>query len=208
MPAPATHPTILLLLKAPRRGHVKTRLAHSIGAERALITYKALVKRQWQALPSNTPAEVHYTPNDAEIEMKQWLGADTPHYPQSEGDLGARLIDSINRAFERGARTVLCIGGDCPQLEAEHFQQATEMLDSGDDVVFGPSEDGGYYLIGLRSPFPQLFQDIPWSTCKTLEASLRQAAILGLKVGLLETLYDIDEASELDRAMKAGLIEL
>jgi len=199
--------TILLFLKAPRRGHVKTRLAHSVGATRALATYKALVERQLRALPPAIPTEVHYTPHDAEFEMQQWLGESLNYYPQSEGDLGARLTDSIKRAFDRGAQTVLCIGGDCPQLNAEHFEQAAELLDSGHDVVFGPSEDGGYYLIGLKSALPQLFEDIPWSTRNTLEASLKKATYLGLSVGLLETLFDIDEAKELQRALTEGLIQ-
>ena len=208
MITPANSPTILLFLKAPRRGHVKTRLAHKVGAERALATYRALVQRQWQALPESAPIEVHYTPHDAEFEMKQWLGAEVPHYAQAEGELGARLTDSVKRAFGRSAQTVLCIGGDCPQLEARHFDEAVKLLDTGHDVVFGPSEDGGYYLIGLQSPMPELFEDIPWSTRNTLEASLQQADALGLKVGLLETLYDIDEVSELDRALESGLIKL
>lgn len=208
MTAPSDQPTILLFLKAPRHGQVKTRLAQSIGAKRALSTYRTLVERQWQALPKNAEREVHYTPHNAESEMKQWLGAEVPHHPQSDGNLGKRLTDSIESAFDRGAQTVLCIGGDCPQLEALHFQQAAEMLNSNADVVFGPSEDGGYYLIGLKSPLPQLFQNIPWSTRSTLEASLAQAKTLGLNVGLLETLYDIDEASELDRAVQSKLIQL
>jgi glycosyltransferase A (GT-A) superfamily protein (DUF2064 family) len=73
-------------------------------------------------------------------------------------------------------------------------------------VVFGPSEDGGYYLIGLNAPHPQLFANIPWSTPNTLDASLQQAAKLGLRVKLLETLYDIDELPELKRAIQAGYL--
>ncbi len=200
-------PTILLFLKAPRRKHVKTRLAHKVGPERALSTYRALVERQWRDLPHDATIEVHYTPRDAEFEMKQWLGHEHEYYPQSDGELGSRLTDSVAGAFSRGAKTVICIGGDCPELNASHFEQTTAMLNSGDDVVFGPSEDGGYYLIGLKTPEKALFQDIPWSTRSTLKSSLEQADKLGLRVGLLETLYDIDEASELERAINEGLIE-
>lgn len=201
-------PAILLFLKAPRRGHVKTRLAHHVGPERALQAYRALVARQWAALPKKANIEVHYTPHDAINEMQQWLGQEEQYFPQSEGELGVRLGNSVQDAFERGTRTVTCIGGDCPQLEERHFVQASQLLDDGHDVVFGPSEDGGYYLIALRSPLPELFKDIPWSTRSTLKASLEKAEGLNLKVAMLETLYDIDEAAELERALADGLIEM
>ncbi|MFT5837491.1 MAG: rSAM/selenodomain-associated transferase 1 [Candidatus Azotimanducaceae bacterium] len=200
--------SILLFLKAPRRGHVKTRLAHHVGSERALRAYRALVARQWTALPESANIEVHYTPHDATVEMQHWLGKEEAYYLQSEGELGARLGTSVKAAFERGARTVTCIGGDCPQLHKRHFHEADQLLDDGHDVVFGPSEDGGYYLIALRSPFSELFEDIPWSTQHTLKASLEKAERLNLKVGMLETLYDIDEVAELERALADGLIEL
>jgi len=199
---------ILLFLKAPRRGHVKTRLAHHVGSERALKVYRALVARQWSALPHAAQVEVHYTPHDATFEMQQWLGDEHEYYPQSEGELGARLGHSIKCAFERGAKSVCCIGGDCPQLEVQHFDEAEQLLDAGHDVVFGPSEDGGYYLIALRAPLMELFRDIPWSTRNTLKASLDRATGLKLKVGMLEALYDIDEVTELERALADGLIEL
>ncbi|WPJ96785.1 TIGR04282 family arsenosugar biosynthesis glycosyltransferase [Coraliomargarita algicola] len=198
---------ILIFLKAPRRGYVKTRLAHHVGSERALKVYRSLVARQWSALPPNAKVEIHYTPHDASFEMQKWLGDAHAYYPQSDGELGARLEHSIEQAFKRGAQTVTCIGGDCPLLTATHFEQAHRLLDAGHDVVFGPSEDGGYYLIAVKTPLPQLFKDIPWSTRNTLKASLVRADNLKLKVGLLETLYDIDEVSELERALANKLIE-
>jgi rSAM/selenodomain-associated transferase 1 len=198
--------SIILILKAPRIRRVKTRLAQTIGAERALTTYRMLVERQWRQLPTDQRIEVHYTPNDADAEMRQWLGHNHDYYPQADGDLGVRLTHCVEAAFGRGAEKVFCIGGDCPGLDQTHFEQASATLDENCDVVFGPSEDGGYYLIGLKSQQPALFQDIPWSTQNTLSASLKQAAKLGLRVKLLETLYDIDEATELNRAVEDGLL--
>ena len=197
---------VLLLLKAPRSGDVKTRLAHSIGNEAALRAYRALVERQCSRLPERERTEVHFTPIDAEVEMQQWLGTDLALYPQAEGTLGVRLMRAIEGAFARGAHNVLCIGGDCPQLQQSHFEQAAAALNTDCDVVFGPSEDGGYYLIGLSAPHPQLFENIPWSTQNTLDASLQQAAKLGLRVKRLETLYDIDELAELERAIQTGCL--
>ncbi|MGZ0709386.1 TIGR04282 family arsenosugar biosynthesis glycosyltransferase [Coraliomargarita sp. W4R53] len=201
-------PAILFFLKAPRKGYVKTRLAQHVGPEHALHVYRTLVERQWTAVSPTSKVEVHFAPHDAIHEMQDWLGASTSYYPQSEGELGARLEHSVQCAFERGARSVTCIGGDCPQLQQSHIEQANRLLETGHDVVFGPSEDGGYYLIALKSPVSELFQDIPWSTGHTLKASLEKAKDLKLKVGLLETLYDIDEITELERAVAANLIQL
>lgn len=207
MPQPSNHTNsaaILLFLKAPRGGYVKTRLAHSTGPERALKAYRALVERQWAELPHHDRIEVHYTPNDADFEMRQWLGHEHEFYAQAVGELGVRLEHSVEQAFERGAKSVFCIGGDCPKLDQLHFEQATAALQEDCDVVFGPTEDGGYYLIGLNAPQPELFQDIPWSSRNTLDASLQKAASLGLRVKLLEMLYDIDEVTELQRAIADG----
>lgn len=199
-----TASAILLFLKAPRKGHVKTRLAHTTGPERALQAYRALVERQWAELPKHGRIEVHYTPNDADFEMRQWLGHEHEFYAQAEGELGVRLEHSVEEAFERGAKVVFCIGGDCPKLDQSHFEQASAALANDCDVVFGPCEDGGYYLIGLNAPQPELFQEIPWSSRNTLSTSLEKAEALGLRVKLLETLYDIDEIAELQRAIDDG----
>lgn len=193
-----------MLLKAPRLGDVKTRLAHHTNPERALQIYRALVERQCTQLPGHSRIEIHYTPRDADLEMRQWLGHTHTFYPQCEGVLGLRLECSVAAAFERGAKTVICIGGDCPTLDQSHFKQAAAALDSDYDVVFGPSEDGGYYLIGLNAPQPKLFQGIPWSSGHTLSCSLSKASDLGLRIKQLETLYDIDEITELRRAIDAG----
>jgi rSAM/selenodomain-associated transferase 1 len=199
--------TILFFLKAPRYGFVKTRLAQGIGNDRALLAYKALVARQWRAIPSQAKVEVHYAPNDAQPEMQNWLGAEQAYYPQSEGDLGLRLKNAVRDAFARGSQAIVCIGGDCPLLDAPHFNAVEQLLTQGDDVVFGPTEDGGYYLIALKSPQAELFENIPWSADDTLQASIDKAKCLNLKIGLLETLYDVDQASDLERAHADGRIE-
>ena len=203
---PKPHSAVVLLLKAPRSGEVKTRLARSIGAGAALRTYRALVERQCQQLPRHWHSEVHYSPPAAAQQMQQWLGQPHQFYPQADGDLGVRLREAITAALQRGAKTVICIGGDCPQLQHGHFEQALAALNSDCDVVFGPSEDGGYYLIGVQAPHPQLFDAIPWSCDNTLAASFHQAARLGLRVQCLATLYDIDELPELQRAIQAGCL--
>lgn len=199
---------ILLFLKAPRAGFVKTRLAEQIGKEQALAAYLALVERQFTVLPKEETTEIHYTPTDAESDLKSWLGSNVSYFPQVESELGIRLQSAVSDAFKRGANSVICIGGDCPKLNCIHFEHTSNLLGQGNDLVVGPSEDGGYYLIGMKQPIPGIFEDIPWSSTDTLKATLEKAESLGLRTSLLETLYDVDQASELDRAINEGHISL
>lgn len=199
---------ILLFLKAPRAGFVKTRLAQQIGQDRALATYKALVERQISALKDEGRTEIHYTPADALPEFTSWLDESAIYYPQCEGGLGSRLSNAVADAFKRGASSVICIGGDCPNLNRSHIEHTSELLSQNSDLVIGPSEDGGYYLIGMNRLHPELFVDIPWSQPDTLKATIKKAEDLDLRTSLLETLYDVDEASELNRAIEDGYISL
>lgn len=206
-PAPAADAgaaRLQLFLKAPHPGSVKTRLAQSTGDAPAAALYRQLVEAQLQRLPADTRAEIHYHPAEAGAEMLDWLGAQYSYHPQVAGSLGQKLESAVAAAFASGARAVLCLGGDCPALGAAEILQAQRALEHGADVVFGPTEDGGYYLIGLRQPQPELFRDIPWSASNTLEASRQKATALGLRVELLPMLYDVDELSDLERARREG----
>ncbi len=197
--------SILLFIKAPQIGKVKTRLAATIGDAKALKIYRKLVERQITSLPKETDLTVYFAPNDAAIEIANWLGNDFKLQPQCNGELGERLDSGISETFSKGSEKVICIGGDCPKLNNSHIQAAFSALDSV-DVVFGPTDDGGYYLIGLNAPKTELFQNIPWSASNTLKASIAVTEALGLKHAMLETLYDIDDQSSLQRAFEEGLI--
>ena len=199
-------PIILIFLKAPRPGQVKTRLAKSVGVHDARRIYKTLVDRQLGRLPNNCPVTVVFTPADAEAEMRAWLGGDYGFFPQPDGDLGRRLRLSIARAFDAGASPVIAIGGDCPGLGAGHIKRAGQLLETGEDVVLGPTEDGGYYLIGLRQPRPGLFADIPWSTGETCAATREKAASMGLRLAQLDALYDVDTEADRQRAVRDGFL--
>ncbi|MEO0510178.1 MAG: TIGR04282 family arsenosugar biosynthesis glycosyltransferase [Verrucomicrobiota bacterium] len=198
--------SVIIFLKAPFAGLVKTRLARSLGDEQALKVYKALAAGQIERIGNRLPLEVHFAPENAADAMLDWLGPQHSLYPQCEGDLGNRLISSIQSTYERHKGPVICIGGDCPGLNQAHLLQAAAALDTGSDLVLGPSEDGGYYLIGFRKPTPELLQDIPWSTAETLKATMQRAQELGLSTHKLETLYDVDELPEFERAQRDGLV--
>lgn len=123
--------------------------------------------------------------------------------PQADGDLGGRLAESFEVEFDLGTDRVLVIGSDSPTLPFERLDEAREALTHA-DVVLGPADDGGYYLVGMRAAaWPRgrrIFQDIPWSTSRVLAASVERASRAGLRLRLLESWYDIDGASDLSRA--------
>lgn len=166
-------PTILIFLKAPVAGQVKTRLAREVGDESALEIYRRLVDRQMSVLPGDWPVEIHYSPAPAEPVMRSWLGerSNWSFWPQVEADLGERLAHATKEAFSRGAQATLLIGGDCPELGGGEFRTAADAL-RDHEVVLGPSPDGGYYLLGTHHPHQELFQGIEWGT-ETVAASTR-----------------------------------
>jgi len=198
--------TTLIFLKAPQSGQVKTRLAAKIGSEQAMHVYRALVEKQIKAIQNDCTVEIHFTPRRAESEMRAWLGSQFNYYAQAEGSLTERLSHGVTEAFKRTQGPVICIGGDCPNLGGAHIHAAAERLAGGDDVVFGPTEDGGYYLVAISAAHTGIFEAIPWSSDDTLKVSMKKAGALGLQVNLLEMLYDIDTINELERAMADGFI--
>ena len=196
-----------MMTKAPRSGSVKTRLAAQIGNEKATWLYRALVERQMRATPAGWPLQIHFAPIDAETEMRAWLGEHRAFVAQSSGNLGDRLQSAFAQAFAGGARAVIAIGGDCPELHAEDFLQAEEVLQRR-DVVIGPAGDGGYYLIGLCAPAPQLFVDVPWSTTEVLATTVDHIESSGLSFELLGVKEDIDDIASMWRvADRLGIAE-
>ena len=193
---------VLLFLKAPRPGTVKTRLAADLGNEAATVLYRRLAERQIAAVhATGLPLELHFAPADAEPELRAWLGDTAGHFiPQCSGDLGARLANATSRAFADGATRVALIGTDCPALDATRLLSAFATLtDAPADAVFGPARDGGYYLLGLSGPHLDLFRDIPWSTADTLRVSLARAESATLRTASLPEEDDIDDLTSLRR---------
>ena len=124
--------------------------------------------------------------------------------PQAAGDLGERLIAATVEAIGAGAEAVVLIGGDCPYLGQEHFEEAARILATG-QVALGPARDGGYYLIALRRPEPALFTGIAWSSPHVLEQTRARCAAVGLRVGELAELEDVDDEASWQRAVAAGV---
>ena len=190
--------TVLVFLKAPRPGYVKTRLAATIGGEAANRLYRELAERQLEAIPSHWRSEVCYAPRGARREMVAWLGRRTRLRLQDGDDLGARLTTAFRTAFERGSKRVLAIGADCPDLDAACLNAAANALNDC-DAVLGPAKDGGYYLIGMRRNLPRLFEDIAWSSSTVLRTTIERARESKASVRLLVEKEDIDDFDSLQR---------
>lgn len=187
---------LIVFIKNPVKGQVKTRLAATMGEDRALAIYQALLTRTRQVCAqAATRRWVFYSdwtdPEDA------WASPDFERKLQLGRDLGRRMYHAFVQALNEARRAVI-IGSDCPLIEAAHLEQAFSALDQT-NLVIGPSEDGGYYLLGMSKPFPELFEDIAWSTPQVLEQTLSKARMLGLSCTLLPVLPDIDHESDWER---------
>ncbi|TVP47877.1 MAG: glycosyltransferase [Gemmatimonadales bacterium] len=202
-------PRVMVFARTPVPGQVKTRLAAEVGAERATRIYQALAagtveRLRGAGVPESDleipwDLEIHFTPPDAGSGtlMRAWLGEGVGFVPQAEGDLGMRMDAAIRKALAGGAPAACVVASDVPDLGPRQVGEAFRALDGGADVVFGPSPDGGYYLVALRSPRASLFRGIPWSTPEVLEQSLLLARREALRVHLLEPLRDVDLAADL-----------
>jgi rSAM/selenodomain-associated transferase 1 len=193
-----TGDVLLVFVKEPLPGAVKSRLAAAIGPERAAGVYKAVAEEEIRrTAPRGDEFErlFVFSPEAAREAVAAWLPGERL-LAQSGGDIGERMSRAFEEAFARGARRVVLVGTDVPALTREDVVEALESLDD-QDVVLGPAADGGYYLVALRRPEPGLFQGIPWSTPQVLAATLDRAVRLGRSVRVLRTIGDVDTAEDL-----------
>jgi rSAM/selenodomain-associated transferase 1 len=192
-----TGDVLMIFLKEPRPGTVKTRLAREVGEGPAARLYRALAEAE---VAATTPrADVYsrllfFTPPEARLSIAEWFPREAL-VPQSTGDLGQRMAEAFKDAFARGARRVCIIGTDVPWVDRALVEDALLSLDDH-DVVLGPAHDGGYYLLALDRPRPELFSGIAWSTPSVLAATAERAGSLGLSIRLLPVLPDIDTAED------------
>ena len=186
---------LIVFLKAPRLGTVKTRIAQTAGQQRALNIYTEMVERVLENVREVKNVELRFAPDDARDDVQPWLRDAWLAQPQGPGDLGERLQRAFADAFAHGAERVVIIGSDCPEVHARDVRAAWKELHSH-DVVVGPAIDGGYWLIGLRAPQPELFQGVPWSSEQVLGETLARAKSLKLRIQLLRILTDIDTEAD------------
>jgi rSAM/selenodomain-associated transferase 1 len=193
------------MAKAPRAGEVKTRLEPLLGAEGCARLQGVLLTRaaRWAAQVAPGAAFVAFTPDDALAEVGDLVPAGTDLFPQEGADLGERLAAATARVLTVHEGPLLTVGTDLATLEPGHAAAALDDLADGIDVTFGPAFDGGYYLIGLSAPHPEVFA-LPsdaWGGPRVLELSLRAAAEAGLSIGMLRGERDLDTPADARAAL-------
>ena len=191
---------IVMFVKSPTAGEVKTRLAAEIGEGATVGLYKCFVEDLISTVGTlDVGLRFCFHPPEAKSLFLQWLGEQHSYIAQTGDDLGERLKNAFVDAFEQGYSKVVAIGSDSPDLPASFLREAFEGLDSHDAVV-GPSSDGGYYLIGFSADSfaPGAFDGIAWSTSAVLGQTRMKLKMHGLGVHLLPQWYDVDTRSDLD----------
>ena len=200
---------LIVFIKYPEPGKAKTRLAKDIGDEKACEIYKLLAENVIKNILTKNPGTytVHFffTPADRETEIRTWLkpilndnqGIKTQFRTQEGRNLGEKMSNAFKEILqEKGCKKCIIIGTDCLEIDATLIENAFDILKEK-NVVIGPCKDGGYYLIGMSRPTPDLFVDIDWSTDRVFEQTMEKTQKNKLSGGVLKTLTDIDTQEDL-----------
>ncbi len=192
---------VLIFCKAPLPGEVKTRLLEVLTPAQAAALHARLAHTLVAKLASArlAPPRLYCHPDPSHpffsaLRRRYGVGL----YPQSGADLGDRMLKAFQTTLT-ASQAALAIGCDCPSLTLNDFHTALKALAEGFDVVLGPAEDGGYVLMGLRRPQPELFLDMPWGSTKVLAETRRRIETLGLKSLELPLQWDLDRPQDLQR---------
>lgn len=182
---------LLIFVKNLQPGKVKTRLAATLGDDRAYQIYEYLLDQTYRAV-QDVRARKYVCYSDF-LEPEARHGYQT--LVQSGTDLGERMLNAFQEMFARGAIKTIVIGSDNPDVNSDLINNAFEVLDSV-DIVIGPATDGGYYLLGMKVLHPELFHSIPWSTAVVYETTVCRIQESGLNYQSLRELRDIDEEQD------------
>ncbi len=190
---------LIVFTRFPRPGNTKKRLAKVIGDEAAADCQRQMtelivsVARKF-CCNSRVELQIHYCDSTPE-EMAVWLGDDLGYYPQTDGDIGDKMRDAFSLGFQNGWDNIVLIGADCPDISAEILKTAFNALNLA-DLVLGPALDGGYYLIGLHAPNPDLFS-LVWGSDAVLRQTIKIAENKNIVVQQIKALHDIDHPADL-----------
>ncbi len=189
---------VIIFIRNPQLGKVKTRLAATVGDERALDVYRKLLTiTREAALGAQCDRYLFYAEHPDQKD--DWDTVFFKKREQKGRELGERMLNAFVEVFGLGAKRAVIIGSDCPEMRAGIIDDAFSALETA-DVVIGPATDGGYYLLGMKKIVPELFHDKQWSTSTVLSSTLSDAERLGLRVHLLPPLSDLDDEADLIRS--------
>ena len=199
---------LLVFAKAPEPGLVKSRLVPFLGAQGAADLYSRMVLHTIRLACSTglCPVELWCAPGKAHPFFRQCA----EQYPillfdQCEGGLGDRMAHGFANGLQRAASVVL-IGADCPSITGDDLCQCLRWLQDDADVVLGPAEDCGYYLLGARQMISELFYDIPWGGPEVLPITRQRIERLGIECRELTTRWDVDQLEDVARLEQSGLL--
>jgi hypothetical protein len=196
---------LVVMAKAPREGEVKTRLFGALSPEEARRLYVAFLSDTFALMEEvleereKLTLALCYTPEGEEEAFEEVEREGSLMIPQRGDDLGERLTNCFADLFALGFESVVVIGADSPTLPGEYVFDAFESFESDDDVVIGPTRDGGYYLVGMRKLHRRIFEDIPWGGAGALEATIARAKEAELDLVLLPEWHDVDTPEDFER---------
>jgi rSAM/selenodomain-associated transferase 1 len=196
------HAKLLLVVvaKAPVPGRVKTRLYPDLAIDEATHLYRCFIQDRIKEIGNLTAVDlaISYTPEDSKQYFTRFISNGFHLFPQRGKDLGERLSNIFEDKLAGEYDIVSIIDSDTPDLPRSIVEQSFQLLMSNNvDAVFGPCDDGGYYLVAMRRAHPELFQNVPWSTDAVLDITLERAAKLGIRTKLLPGWNDLDTFEDL-----------
>ena len=186
---------LIVFIKNPILGKVKTRLAASLGDQKALRVYKKLLDHTLRITGNLEYDKIVYY-SDFVPEQDEWLSAGFKQGLQIGQDLGQKMKNAFDEGFRAGYSRIVIIGSDCFELTSYHISKAFDNLENS-NVVLGPATDGGYYLLGMTELFENVFENKKWSTDSVLRDTIKNLTDSNIKFNLLEQLNDIDTESDL-----------
>ena len=194
--------TLIVFVKNPIPGAVKTRLQTRYAPDQVAALYTAFVRDVLARVEGIAIDRrvIAFDPPDAEFEVRALFGggkAQWQYVPQVQDDLGARMREALVQQLDTGASAAVLIGTDIPSLPTRHITRAFDLL-RAKDVVLGPSTDGGYYLVGVSRSMPEIFEDVEWSTSSVLAQTIDRVQRAGHTLGLVPLYFDVDTPDELD----------
>ena len=190
---------LVIMAKEPNPNEVKTRLIPPLDPNTAASLYYNFLLDKIDQVRKIKGAKffIAYTPKKA-VNFFERFAPEFSIIPQIGVDLGERLANTSNQLLNQGFKKVVLLDSDTPNLPSEYIRQALMRLGKF-DLVLGPCEDGGYYLIGLKFHIPEIFRDVPWSTSQVTDFTEKKAQKLGLSISFLDSWYDVDTLDELMR---------
>jgi rSAM/selenodomain-associated transferase 1 len=189
--------SVLVMAKAPRAGEVKTRLEPLLGPAGCARLQGALIVAATAWAAEVAPGSAYLAFGGEEADVRPHVRDGVECFPDCAGDLGDRLSAATARVFRERSEPLLVVGTDMPLLSRAHAREAEAVLRHGADVTFGPALDGGYWMVGLSRPSPDLFElGGDWGGPAVLARSLERAALAGMRTELLGMERDLDDPAD------------